>query len=305
MTTKAFEAMGSRITVVLDGGENATASALETVPQWFEDWESVLSRFRAGSELSQLQSRSGKNLEASPMLCAVLAESLRAAEYTDGLVTPLVLDALRAAGYEDSFDEKDFYPAPNPGAVIHIPDWRAIRCSPSRGRVNLPRGSHLDLGGIAKGWAASQAAALLSRHGPALVDAGGDIAVSGPREDGSPWPVGVGNPFAPSELLFTIALSAGGIATSGRDYRKWIQAGRPRHHIIDPRTGEPAETDVLAATVVGPDPCMAEAGAKAAFILGSRDGIDWLDRHPELAGMLVLDDRRIEYSREFSKFVWN
>ena len=143
------------------------------------------------------------------------------------------------------------------------------------------------------------------RHGPVLVDAGGDISVSGPRADRSPWPIGVGNPFAPSELLFTIALADGGVATSGRDYRKWIQSGRMRHHIIDPRTGEPAETDVLAATVIGPDPCTAEAGAKAAFILGSRDGIAWLDRHPELAGVLVLDDRRIEYSREFSNYVWN
>jgi thiamine biosynthesis lipoprotein len=305
MTTKAFDAMGSRITVVLDEGERATESALEMVPQWFEKWESVLSRFRAGSELNRLQGRSGKDFGVSPTLCAVLAESVRAAEYTDGMVTPFVQDALRAAGYEESFDEKDFSPAPDLRTAIRIPDWRAIRCDPSRGRVDLPRGSRLDLGGIAKGWAAGQAAAELSRHGPVLVDAGGDISVSGPRADGSPWPIGVGNPFSPAELLFTIALAAGGVATSGRDYRKWIQSGRQRHHIIDPRTGEPAETDVLTATIVAPDACRAEAGAKAAFLLGSRDGIAWLDRHPELAGMLVLGDRRIEYSREFSKYVWN
>jgi thiamine biosynthesis lipoprotein len=305
MTTKAFEAMGSRITVVVDDGDRATESALEAVPQWFENWESVLSRFRSGSELSRLQGRSGKDLAISPTLCAVLAESVRAAQYTEGIVTPLVLDALRAAGYEESFDETGFSPAPDPRTVIRIPDWRAIHCDPSNGRVDLPPGSHLDLGGIAKGWAAGTASARLSRYGPALVDAGGDIAVSGPRADGSPWPIGVGNPFAPSELLFTIALSGGGVATSGRDYRKWIQSGRPRHHIIDPRTGEPAETDVLAATVIGPDACRAEAGAKAGFILGSRDGIAWLDERPELAGLLVLDDGRIEYSREFSKYVWN
>jgi len=305
MPTKVFEAMGSRITTVVDGPDPAVGSALDWIPQQFEEWESTLSRFRPDSELNRLQSRTGKALDVSPTLCAVLAESIRAAEYTDGLVSPLVRDALRGAGYEDSFDEIDFSPAPGPRTAIRIPDWRAIHCDPSSGRVDLPHGSPLDLGGIAKGWAAGRAAELLSRHGPTLVDAGGDIAVSGLRADESPWPVGVGNPFAPSELLLTIALAGGGVATSGRDYRHWVQSGRPRHHIIDPRTGEPAQTDVLAATVIGPDACRAEVGAKAAFILGSRDGIAWLDRHPELAGMLVLDDRRIEYSREFTKYVWN
>jgi thiamine biosynthesis lipoprotein len=305
MATIAFEAMGSRITVVVDDAGGATESALENVSRWFEDWESVLSRFRSGSELNRLQGYLGEEFKASPTLCAVLAEAVRAADYTDGFVTPLVREALQAAGYEESFEEGNFSPASDPRTAIRIPDWRSIQCDPSGGRVALPRGSHLDLGGIAKGWAAGQAAALLAAHGPALVDAGGDIAVSGARADGSPWPVGVGDPFTPSELLLTIALSRGGVATSGRDYRHWVQSGKPRHHIIDPRTGEPAATDVLAATVIGPDSCTAEAGAKAAFILGSRDGIAWLDEHAELAGMLVLDDRRIEYSRGFSKYVWN
>jgi FAD:protein FMN transferase len=305
MTTKAFEAMGSRITVIIDDDKDTAESGLEKVPLWFEDWESVLSRFRPGSELNRLQGGSGTDQNSSPTLCAVLGESIRAAAYTDGFVTPLAREALVAAGYGDSFDEENFSPSADPMAAIRIPDWRAIHCDPSSGRVDLPRGSRLDLGGIAKGWAAGTAAALLAARGPALVDAGGDIAVSGPRADGSPWPVGVGDPFTPSELLLTIALSRGGVATSGRDYRHWVKSGKPRHHIIDPRTGEPAATDVLAATVIGPDACTAEAGAKAAFILGSRDGIAWLDRHPELAGMLVLEDRRIAYSREFSKYVWN
>jgi thiamine biosynthesis lipoprotein len=305
MATKTFEAMGSRIEVVMDNGERETSSALESVPQWFEAWESALSRFRPESELSRLQGRSGDHLAASPTLCAVLAESIRAAEYTDGLVTPLVLDALQAAGYEGSFEEIDFSPAPDPRRTVRIPDWRNLHSDPTNGTLDLPAGSHLDLGGIAKGWAADRAAAVLGRRGPALIDAGGDISVSGPRADGSSWPIGVGNPFAPSESLLLIALSAGGVATSGRDYRRWIQSGKMRHHIIDPRTGEPAATDVLTATVIAPNARLAEAGAKAALILGSRAGIEWINRHAELAGMLVLEDRRMAYSDRFPKHLWN
>jgi thiamine biosynthesis lipoprotein len=305
MTIKVFEAMGSRITAVLDGDEMVNAAELDKLPQLFEDWESALSRFRSDSEINCLPSSLGDNLRASPTLCAVLAESIRAAEYTDGLVTPLVREALQAAGYEGSFEDGIFPPATGPRIRIRIPDWRKLRSDPSLGRIGVPEEARLDLGGIAKGWAADRTATRLGRHGPALIDAGGDISVSGPRADGSPWPIGVGNPFAENNLLLTLALSAGGVATSGRDYRKWIQSGRMRHHIIDPRTGESAETDVLAATVIAPSASLAEAGAKAALILGSRDGTAWIEEHPELAGMLVLDDRRIVYSRRFSDYIWN
>jgi len=305
MTTKIFEAMGSRIAAVMDGDDPAIAVELDKLPPIFEDWESALSRFRPDSEINRLRFASGGNLRAGPTLCAVLAESIRAAKYTGGLVTPLVREALQAAGYEGSFEDENFTPAASPHAGIRIPDWRKLRSDPSRGRIAVPEQARLDLGGIAKGWAADRTAARLGRRRPALVDAGGDISVSGPRADGSPWPVGVGNPFAEGGLLLILAISAGGVATSGRDYRKWLQSGRPRHHIIDPRTGESAETDVLAATVIAPSASRAEAGAKAALILGSREGIAWIEKHPELAGLLVLDDRRIIYSRRFSDYVWN
>ncbi len=297
--------MGSRITAVLEGDGPGNAAELDKLPTIFEEWESALSRFRPDSEINRLPPASGENVTAGPTLCEVLAESIRAAEYTGGLVTPLVREALQAAGYEQSFQAGFLPRAPDPDARIRIPDWHDLRCDFSGGRIAVPDGARLDLGGIAKGWAADRTAARLGRRGPALVDAGGDISVSGPRADGSPWPIGVANPFAEDSLLLMLALSAGGVATSGKDYRQWIQSGRPRHHIIDPRTGESAETDVLTATVIAPSASRAEAGAKAALILGSRAGTAWIDQRPELAGMLVLDDRRIVYSRRFSDYVWD
>ena len=193
----------------------------------------------------------------------------------------------------------------NAGAQnVPAPDWRSIRWDRKSSRIRFPDGTHLDFGGIAKGWAADKTCAALRRYGPALVDAGGDISASGPRADGSPWPVGVANPFLADEILFTLALVKGGVATSGRDYRKWIVDGRLRHHIIDPRTGEPAETDVVTATVIAPDARRAEAAAKTALILGSNAGVEWLNRHHDLAGMMVLEDRRIVYSERFTDFIW-
>lgn len=135
----------------------------------------------------------------------------------------------------------------------------------------------LDLGGIAKGWAADIAAQRLAKAGPALIDAGGDIAVSGPMADGSPWPIAIANPFAPEDSLGLLLLVRGAVATSGRDYRRWTRGGVEQHHIIDPRTGQPAQTDVLSATIVAPDGPAAEMAAKVALILGSQAGLAWLD----------------------------
>ena len=135
------------------------------------------------------------------------------------------------------------------------------------------------------------------------MDAGGDIAVSGPRQDSAPWVVGVANPFFPDDALDNLLLSGrGGVATSGRDYRRWQRNGRWYHHILDPRTGRPAETDVLTATVIAPSAARAEVAAKVALILGSQAGRTWLAARPELAGCLVLDDGRQIRTESFAAY---
>jgi FAD:protein FMN transferase len=304
MQTLKFLAMGSSMTALLDADEPSSRSTLRQVQQWFEEWETVLSRFRPESELNRIPSF-GHPALASDILCEVVQESLRAAEATNGLVNPLVRDALCAAGYDRTFELLGDDKASVNLAAPRVPDWRGILCDLARHTVQLPEGAHMDLGGIAKGWAADRAADRLSEEGPALVEAGGDIAVTGPRRDGSPWPVGVFNPFSEAAPLLTIALETGGVATSGRDYRKWAGNGISRHHIIDPRTGESARTNVLTATVAAPSARRAEAAAKAALILGAEAGAAWLDSQPDLAGMLVLEDRRIIYSRTFPDVVWH
>jgi thiamine biosynthesis lipoprotein len=121
--------------------------------------------------------------------------------------------------------------------------------------------------------------------------------------DGSPWPIGIANPFAPEESLGVLLVVRGGVATSGRDLRRWRKDGAEQHHIIDPRTGRPAQTDVLAATVVAPDGPSAEMAAKVALILGSQAGRAWLDERPTLAGLLVLEDGRIIRSRRMNAYL--
>jgi thiamine biosynthesis lipoprotein len=135
------------------------------------------------------------------------------------------------------------------------------------------------------------------------VDAGGDIAISNPRTNGDPWTVGVNDPFRPGTNLCNLYVNAGGVATSGIDYHRWQQGGRWNHHIIDPRSGLPVETDVLTATILAPTVMQAETAAKTVLILGSQAGLDRLESDPTLAGLLVLTSGEHLHSRRIDEFI--
>jgi thiamine biosynthesis lipoprotein len=162
----------------------------------------------------------------------------------------------------------------------------------------------LDFGGVAKGWAAHQASKRLAADGAALVSAGGDIAISAAGADGQLWPVAIDDPFRPGEFIQTLMLGKCGVATSGTDYRRWKQGGRWSHHLIDPRTGQPAQTDVVTVTVIAPDALQAEMAAKTALILGSGPGLEWLAARPEFPALLVLETGEFLYSHHFEDYFW-
>jgi thiamine biosynthesis lipoprotein len=304
MQTLHFFAMGCQMLAVVDAAGARAAERLRRVSGWFAVWERRLSRFRPGSELARLNCSGGAPTRVSPVLAEAIGAAVGAARLSGGLVTPTALAALEAAGYDRPFAEL----APEIAGQAHAPrlpaDWRQLKLDPAARAVALPAGARLDLGGTAKGWAAAEAARRLSSAGPALVDAGGDIVVSGPMADGGPWPIAIASPFGAAEApLGVLQLAAGAVATSGRDYRRWRQGGEERHHLIDPRTGRPADTDLLTATVVAGDVVSAEAAAKVALLLGSRDGMAWIEARPGLAAMLALADGRVLQSRRLAHFL--
>lgn len=284
--------MGCEMLAILDQDSDNAPGILEQVPDWFEAWEQSLSRFRTDSELSRLNRTVDQPVTVSQTLWDVFQACKEADQMTGGLVTPTVLDAVVSAGYDRTFDDL-------PTSRTFVDMWTEIHplslvvCDEATRSICLPPGIRLDLGGVAKGWAAHQAAERLKNSGPALMNAGGDIAISGPRASGEAWLVGVTNPFEPGEDVAMLHLERGGVATSGKDRRRWMQGDILQHHIIDPRSGQPAITDVLTATVIAPTVMEAEAAAKAVLILGSGAGMEWLETDSGLAGLLITDDGRM------------
>jgi thiamine biosynthesis lipoprotein len=246
-----------------------------------------LSRFLPESELSRLNQQAGTSTAVSDLLYQVLATALTAAQATWGVYDPTLLDQLEQLGYDRSFDDlpavrfDPIFPG-EPGG-----GWRGIRVDPIRRRVTVPAGIKLDFGGIAKGMAVDAALEDLRLSGvsPALVNAGGDLAVLGLPPAAEHWQLAV-----PGRTQFwTIPLRQGAVATSGIAHRHWRQGQTFRHHLLDPRSGLPAQSDLWSVTVVA-DRCeQAEVAAKVAFILGSQKGGDFLRKH-RIAGLLVRED---------------
>jgi thiamine biosynthesis lipoprotein len=291
--------MGSEMAVWLETtGSGAADTAFVRVVALFAANEQALSRFRTDSELSKLNAHSGEWVAVSDLLWDVLALAIRMAAMTDGRFDPTMLNALEQCGYTDSF-EKLAHNSRNERSsnFVAFPGrWAAVELDERLKAAYLPPGIRVDLGGIAKGYTAQQAVELLRPFGPCLVDAGGDlVAGDGPR--GFPgWPVAVCGPW-PGEGnetadLFTAWLANRSLATSGIDYRTWYRNGRTAHHLIDPASGWPADTDGLTVTILTDEAATAEAWATATLVAGSAAGMDAL-LNADLAGLMVSKNGRV------------
>jgi FAD:protein FMN transferase len=252
--------------------------------------ERALSRFDPASDLSRLNAAGGEWVEVDERLCAALQVALRAREETGGRFDPVIVPALVAAGYDRSFEEIEERP-PRSEA-----NWRAgteIEFDHDGGRARIEEGSAVDLGGIGKGFAAVRALEAMRAAWPTLpgglVDLGGDIALWGSTPEGGPWRLAIADPRNPGETLGVLELEAGGVATSGRDSRRF-GPNRSLHHLIDPATGSPARFGPLAVTVVGPDAVQAEANATALAVTAIADAGVYVEARPDIGAVLVPDE---------------
>jgi FAD:protein FMN transferase len=257
-------------------GPEAAASAWREVRAEFDAVDAALSRFRDDSELTMLNrlAGSGQVVEVSWRTRRALAAIDRAGRITGGRFDASVLGALERIGEQGASLGA---PGSSPGAP-----GAATRVAPPADRppvrVHVPA-VPVDMGGIGKGlalrWAAARAAAVLPAGSGLLLEAGGDLVAHGvaPVEG---WRVGIEDPAAATDdadPLVVVETRGGAVATSSVRVRNWVAPdGRAVHHLLDPRTGEPARTGLIAVTVAAPDPAWAEVWTKALFLAG-RDGI--------------------------------
>ena len=284
-----FHAMGTEVTVAVPllsaDDEQRVAGRVATL---FADAERRFSRFRDDSELAALNRAQGSRRVSTEMI-ELLAAARRHVSATDGLFDPTIGAALRAVGYDRSFapghlDREPGSPAP-PARFSDLSIDETTCC------VERPSHVHVDLGGFLKGRTVDRAAVLTPS--PAMIDAGGDAALIGAGIDGAGWIVDIEDPDDDRAVLLTLRVADRAIATSAANRRRWRLGQTMVHHLIDPRTGEPARSDLAQVTVLAPTAERADVLAKVAFLRGARDAAAWLSSHGDIAAVLVERDRTV------------
>ena len=256
--------------------------------------DAACSRFRADSELMQLDGRAGQPTTVSALLAGAIRAALRGALLTDGLVDPTVGQAMETIGYDRDFASVPAQDEALRVTVRHVPQWRQIQLDDSVNLLTVPVGVRLDLGATAKAWAADRSAEGIARvlNCGVLVSLGGDIAVAGEVPPGG-WSIRVqdvtGDPITPAEgPTGVIAIRAGGLATSSTSARRWQRGGDLMHHILDPRTGRPADSDWRTVTVAAGSALDANIASTAAIIRG-KSATGWLAKLGLPARLVSVD----------------
>jgi len=268
----SWRALGTGVRLVVHDGDLATARA--AVEALLDRVDQTYSRFRPDSELVALHARPAGFIPISPLLADAIEIALRAAEQTEGAVDPTVGRAMRAIGYDADFATLGARSGPIELRLEPIPGWQAVELSRVRGTVRLRPGVELDLGSTGKAYAADLAATaafatLDQPRAGLLVSLGGDIATAGTAPDGG-WRILVAedSEVPADDGGETIAIPCGAIATSSTTVRRWRRANRELHHLVDPRTGQPAVSPWRTVTVVADTCVRANTEATAAIVRG-------------------------------------
>lgn len=266
MINASFPAMGTTFDVVArDEGAVSTARKMVAAA------EAGFSRFLPSSELSAINRSEDLVVKPSKDLGEVLRAGERARSISGGLVDIGVGRSLVEWGYDRPFVEMNGAPSEVRRSIDTAGWWFDD--------VGLHRdpGVLIDLGGVAKGWTCDQ---VVEAGVATVLSGGGDV-----RSDDPSCVVRVLDPWGGDVAM--IPVGVGGLATSASTRRTWTTTHGPAHHIIDPRTGAPADSPVLSASVVADTAVDAEVGAKTVLLLGA-EGLAWASQQSWIRSALVV-----------------
>lgn len=272
-----FRAMGSDIHLVVVGG---TAHMLAAARTRIDVLEQRWSRFRPDSEICLLNAAAGEPVVVTADTVLLVQRAVDAWRLTGGGFDPTLLDALIAAGYDRSFDQLRDDSA---GGASPVPRLSIVRPGVTDivldgDVVTLPAGMGFDPGGIGKGLSADIVATEVLQAGAAgvCVNMGGDLRVLGESPTGTGWTLAIEHPWC-AEPIALVGLWDGAVATSSVLRKVWTVNGQRRHHLIDPQTEQPSNSDLALACVIAGQAWIAEVLAKAVLLRGRERAFDLLD----------------------------
>lgn len=272
-------------------GESAS-ELLTEARQLVQKYEGLFSVNIETSDVAKLNQAAGKAVQVSPETYELIQKSIGISKETEGLFDISIYPLVRAWGFT-----KEEYRVPEQKELQRLlkgVDAAKIQLETDN-RVTLPEGMEIDLGGIAKGYLSQKLTELFRKGGAqaAVVSLGGNVQTFGKKPDGTQFKVGITDPSDGTSVLGTIQIGEKAVITSGSYQRYFEKDGKIYHHIIDKRTGAPAQSDLSSVTVIGEDGVTADSLATALFVMGKERAVQFAASHPELQLVLVDTKSRI------------
>jgi thiamine biosynthesis lipoprotein len=284
--------MGTLVEMRIYGSQKVLNAAFDHLKHLDE----MMSRTQRGSEVYQINRKAGRDwVSVSPDTYKIVEAALEYAILTNGLFDPTIAPLVDLWSIGTSHAQIPETAALK--AAQDLIDYRSVELDAKGKQVRLSNPDMgLDLGGIAKGYAADSVVALLRNNGvkSGFISLGGNVYVIGGKPDGSPWRIGIQDPFA-ARGVHTAVLEVRdtSIVTSGPYERYFIKDNRRYHHILDPTTGYPAENCLVSVTIVTPCSMTADALSTGVFLLGRTRGLALLEELDGVEGILITSDRQV------------
>lgn len=279
--------MASDVTIDIAGPRIDVSEKVREAIEIFTSIEKSCTRFDPTSPLMRANSDSNKWHSLPSIAIDLIKTAYEAYQLTHGVFDPRILGDLLKNGYDNNlhFDPskviRNVLPGNSPqlseSTTRKLSDWHPEFKASEVLLGELP----IDLGGIGKGFAVQRAMEILQDCADGvLINAGGDIAAEGFNEDGEGWHIGIENPWNPEgDSLLVVELMDASIATSSVRLRSWLQDGRLTHHLIDPSTGSPGGSGLMAVSAIAPSTIWAEVWSKTLFLKGLSKIEEYANQH--------------------------
>lgn len=283
--SRTFFAMDTVMTIQAwgRGAGDAVTQAIDCI----NTLEQELSVTRPDSQIAQANAAGGGTLSGDAL--DLVSQALELCEYTGGALDITLGSVMELWGFRSGD-----YIVPEAeilASALAQTGWEKVQLSEDA--LTLPEGLKLDLGAVAKGYAAQKAADLLAQAGidRAILTLGGNVQTLGTKADGSDWTVAVTDPEDPSAACAALSVSGTkAIVTSGGYQRYFEQDGVTYHHILDPETGCPAQGGLVSVTIVAEDGLLADALSTALFVMGLEGAVSFCLEHREFEAFLIAED---------------
>jgi thiamine biosynthesis lipoprotein len=289
--------MGTSVSLQIYDSEDF--SLLERSRELIEGIEAKMTNWDEGSEVMEINRMAGLSpVPVSPETLAVIKAAMEIARLSNGAFDPTIGPVVDLWGITT---ENPRVPEDQElASALSLVDWRDVEID--GGTVFLPEpGMVLDLGAIAKGYAADQLAEFLVTEGvsSAILNFGGNVYVLGEKPDGSLWRVGIQDPEKIRNQTIAVAeVGQTSMVTSGTYERFFVDeaSGKTYHHIIDPENGFPVDNGLLSVTIISGNSMNADGLSTACFVLGLERGLSLLESLPDAEGVFITTEREFYFT---------